>query len=65
MRQSGHWGGDASIDAKRLRELLDARILQLDIEALKREVRPFLRDPHGIDVWSREFFHAVARRLRG
>ena len=63
MRQSGHWSSSATLDLQALVALLDTRIQQIDIDAVKREVRPFLRDPLGIDVWSRDFFHAAARRL--
>lgn len=63
MRQSRHWEGEAALDLPALIELLDARIQQVDIDAVKREVRPFLRDAHGVDIWSDEFFHAAARRM--
>ena len=63
MRQSGHWSGSAALDLQALVALLDTRIQQIDIGAVQREVRPFLRDPRDIDVWSREFIHAAARRL--
>lgn len=65
LRQSGHWSVETPLDLPSLLGMLDARIARVDIEAVKREVRPFLRDARGPDVWSQDFFRAAARRVRG
>lgn len=37
---------------------------QFDIEAAKRDVEPFLRDPEGLSLWSRQFFLDLVDRLK-
>ena len=43
--------------------LLRQTIDRLDVTQARQEVRPFLKDPRSIDVWSREFFHAIVERI--
>jgi predicted nucleotidyltransferase component of viral defense system len=64
MRQSGHWQGDEPLTDHVVRGLLDEAIASLDVERARREVEPFLQDPVSLDLWSREFFREVARRVR-
>jgi predicted nucleotidyltransferase component of viral defense system len=63
MRQSGHWSGRNHISKKTFNGLLQERILTVDIEKAKAEVRPYLRETDAIAAWSREFFHDVAKRI--
>ncbi len=44
--------------------LLERRISRLDIESARTEVYPFVRDKDQLTLWSREFFMAIARRIR-
>ena len=64
MRQSGHWKGDASLSADALRSALGKAIDTLDVEKARREVSPFIKDQAALALWSREFFHNVAERIR-
>ena len=64
MRQTGNWTERHSLTPDRFNELLSRTIAQLDVEQARREVRPFLKDPRAIDVWSHEFFHALTGRIR-
>lgn len=64
MRQSGHWNPSEHLQEDPLRGLIEKRIEEVDIAALKREITPFLRAPDSVDVWSKEFFREVARRTR-
>ena len=63
MRQSGDWTEDKALSRADLRDLLSAAIEILDVEAARREVEPFVRDPRALELWSREFFRNVAERI--
>jgi hypothetical protein len=39
-------------------------INQLDIEAAKKDIRPFIKDSSELDLWSKDFFLQVIQRLR-
>jgi predicted nucleotidyltransferase component of viral defense system len=64
LRQSGHQAEDAILTPASLHELLLERTDKVDFNEAKNEVRPFLRDPTSIALWSKEFFVEVAGRLR-
>lgn len=64
MRQSGHFEGDAPLDARRLNDLLQATIEGLDVASARADVERFLARAEAIDIWSKEFFLAVAARLQ-
>jgi hypothetical protein len=63
MRQSGHLSGNAPLDEQPFRARLVRRIDELDVAAARSEVARFLSDQATVDVWSREFFLAVAERV--
>ncbi len=65
MRQTGHWEGPAPLTAGDLRDLLSKRIEKVDIDQIRREVEPFVKDPGALAVWSKEFFLDVASRIKG
>ncbi len=64
MRQSGHWSGPKSLGPDSFQELLTEVINRLDVEQARREVLPFVKTPEALQVWSREFFLDVVRRIR-
>jgi hypothetical protein len=43
--------------------LLQQAIDRLDVRQAQEEVRPFLKDPSSVDVWSREFFASLKARI--
>ena len=45
------------------KSLLKQRILKTDINAAKNDVRPFIRNPAEMDIWSTEYFLQVADRI--
>ncbi|HOH51870.1 MAG TPA: nucleotidyl transferase AbiEii/AbiGii toxin family protein [Candidatus Hydrogenedentes bacterium] len=62
MRSSGHWTGDTlTPDAFHglFRDTVDA----LNVKQARDEVRPFVRDPDTLALWSREFFLEIAERV--
>ncbi|TFH28905.1 MAG: nucleotidyl transferase AbiEii/AbiGii toxin family protein [Deltaproteobacteria bacterium] len=64
MRQSGHWKREDSLSADAFRSTLGEAIDALDVEKARREVSPFVKDQAALALWSREFFHDVAGRIR-
>lgn len=63
MRQTGHWAKPASLTEADFRELLARRIDHVDIDQIRREVEPFVKDPESLSIWSKEFFRDVALRI--
>lgn len=44
--------------------LMHERIDQLNIEAAKKDIRPFIKEVSELDLWSKDFFLQVIQRLR-
>jgi hypothetical protein len=53
-----------TIDRNQLFLLMHQRIEQLDIEAAKKDIRPFIKEVSELDLWSKDFFLQVIQRLR-
>jgi predicted nucleotidyltransferase component of viral defense system len=64
MRQTGHWAEPAPLSAGDLRDLLTRRIDKVDIDQIRREVEPFVKDAAALAIWSKEFFMDVASRIK-
>jgi predicted nucleotidyltransferase component of viral defense system len=64
MRQTGHWAGPAPLTAGDLRDLMTRRIDKVDIDQIRREVEPFVKDAASLAIWSKEFFLDVASRIK-
>ena len=64
MRQSGHWEGSRALTPNDFQVLIGEAISQLDVDQARREVLPFVRNTQALDVWSRDFFVDVVRRIR-
>jgi len=64
MRQTGHWAGPSPLTATEFRDLLARRIDRVDIDQIRREVEPFVKDTASLALWSREFFLDVAFRIK-
>lgn len=52
-----------SIDEKAVNKLLKQRIGSLDINAAKEDVSRFIADKKELDIWSSEFFNAIADHI--
>lgn len=61
MRQTGHHSGPM-LTLPIVKQLLLERINSIDVEGVRNEVRPFLQDTQATQIWSREFFKAIAER---
>jgi len=64
MGQTGHWTGPAPLTAEALRDLMIQRIDKVDIDQIRREVEPFVKDASVLAIWSKEFFLDVASRIK-
>jgi hypothetical protein len=64
MRQTGHWTGPASLTAAEFRVLLRRRIDHVDIDQIRREVEPFVKDTARMALWSKTFFLEIASRIK-
>jgi hypothetical protein len=64
MRQTGHWQGPEPLTAGDLRDLLAERIDKVDIDQIRGEVEPFVKDAAALAIWSKEFFLDVASRIK-
>jgi len=64
MRQTEHWRGPALLTAGDLRDLLTKRIYKVDVDQIRREVEPFVKDAAALEVWSKQFFLDVASRIK-
>lgn len=63
-RQSGHWKSDEKLDEKVLKDLLKRKVRELNLEELKADVRPFLRNADMLDAWTVELFAAAIDQLK-
>jgi hypothetical protein len=64
MRQSGHWSAGNPFTAEALCEFLEQAVDQLDVDQARNEVLPFVREPAALEVWSKEFFADIMRRIQ-
>ena len=64
MRQTRHWEGPASLTAEDLRDLVSKRIDKVDIDQIRHEVEPFVKDAATLAIWSKEFFLDGAFRIK-
>ncbi|MDH4196721.1 MAG: nucleotidyl transferase AbiEii/AbiGii toxin family protein [Candidatus Aminicenantes bacterium] len=64
MRQTEHWSGPSPLTAGDLHDLLTRRVEKVDIDQIRREVEPFVKDANALAIWSKEFFLDVASRIK-
>lgn len=53
--QSGHVGNE-EFSQEHFLQLLKARILNTNIEMVKADVRPFIKNPDELNIWSNDYF---------
>ncbi len=63
MIQSKHWTHAQKLTEKLLMKMLEEAIEMVDLEAAKNEVSRFLQDPTLIDIWSKEFFCEIIKKV--
>jgi predicted nucleotidyltransferase component of viral defense system len=63
MIQSGHLKPGEDLTREKFMAFMSNAIKKLDVNQARKEVEPFVKDPEALKVWSKEFFHEVARRV--
>jgi len=63
MIQSGHWKKGEELSEERFSELIEKAIEKLNVTQARKEVEPFVKNPDALDVWSKEFFRDIVKRI--
>jgi hypothetical protein len=63
MVQTGHWKMQELLTQHALLDLLRERFEIIDFESAKTEVRPFIKDPEELTLWSKEFFMQLSQQI--
>ena len=63
MVQSGHLKRNEHLTRETFTGFLSKAIETLNVDQARRDVEPFVKNPEGLKVWSKEFFHDVSRRV--
>jgi len=61
MRQSQDYPDDLPLTLERLHEFLSQAIDDLDVEAVKADVLPFIHDRKPLELWSKNFFREIVK----
>ena len=64
MCQSGYWGIKQKMSYEDLMLLFDNKINRLDINSAKADIINFIKDSSQLEMWSRDFFMQVVRKIR-
>jgi predicted nucleotidyltransferase component of viral defense system len=63
-KQSGDLADDLFLSTELFSRWLSQRIERLDVESAKSDARRFITDARVLDIWSRDYFMELARRVR-
>lgn len=61
---SGHWDPEKSLNPEALYKLLEERFDSVNFEEAVTEVRPFIKHPDELALWSKEFFIQISREIQ-
>ncbi len=61
--QSG-WSKDGELTQDSFKQLLKDKIPNTNIEMVKNDVRPFIKNPSEMDIWSKDYFMQLADLVR-
>lgn len=64
MRQSGDWTEAGPISPEKFKNLTDGVIENVDVDQIRKEVEPFVKNPEHLQIWSRMFFRDVVGRIQ-
>lgn len=64
MNQSGHLPSGSKLDHEMLLNLLEEKIMNIEWEQAKEDVKPFLYNPKLLDIWSKQFFLDLRTHLK-
>lgn len=63
MRQSGHYKSESPLTLDSLTGLIYQVIEDINIDAARKEVSPFVSNARSLDIWSEEFFRAAVKKI--
>lgn len=63
LEQSDRWDSSKQLALQNTKDMLKERFSQLDFEAAKKDVIPFLSDASELDLWNAGFFQAITENL--
>ena len=63
LEQSDRWDSSKQLALQDTKDMLKERFSQLDVEAAKKDVIPFLSDASELDLWNAGFFQAITENL--
>lgn len=64
MRQSGHYVSKKPLTKEIFIGLMKEKILSLNFQAAKEDIRRFIQDPRELDGWSPEFFTSLLPQIQ-
>lgn len=64
-QQTGAFDGVETITIEMLRQELHNRVDEVDFKQAKADVKPFLSNVEGLDLWSDEYFHQLVDKVAG
>ncbi len=64
LRQTGGWTADAPLTAADLNRLLEEQFRKVNFESAQADVKPFIKDPSEVALWSADFFVQMLSRLK-
>lgn len=62
--QSGHWNENDSFDSTALINLLESKFNKVDWKNTKKDVLPFIKDSFEVEIWSKDFFKSLLKRIK-
>ena len=63
LEQSERWNPKEILTIQILKEMLCERFKEIDFEAAKNDIRPFIQDERKLELWSAEFFTAIVKNM--
>ncbi len=64
MIQTGHWNRKDPLAKDKFYKLAEDAVDKLEVNQARKEVEPFVRNPEALEVWSKEFFRDIFRRIK-
>jgi predicted nucleotidyltransferase component of viral defense system len=63
MRQSGHYSSEKHLTKEIFLDLLEKKILGLNLNGAKEDIKRFIQNPREIDGWSIDFFKSLLPQI--
>ena len=63
LADSGFEGAREDLTIREIKEILYRRFENIDFEKAKQDVKPFIKNPSELDIWSRDFFQSITNSL--